>query len=281
MSAPPRPLRTRPAVEPSLLALTLVVAALLLATAPAARADASSSLPLTGSVSGPSTVGTALNASYLVQATGGPALAPNGTQTGIYSFKATLAGANTTAAGAAIVPSTGVLTGGEINLTLKAPKVVELITLYVLVTSSQGATNVSQNFSYAVNIVQPYVVSANLVVGSAASVSPFYLTVLLDGAPVGAVHVPGLSAGSSYPVAFSYVPMGLAAGWHTFSVSLASEHGLVTFAGGADVYSVNFYVNGPATNNTLWYVTGITAFVGVIFIWSTRVSARRRGRSKK
>ena len=273
--------RARPHGLATLLGVAVLLALVLASAAPPARAAASSSLPLTGSISGPSTVGTALNATYKVQATGGPALAANGTQTGIYSFKATLAGANTTGAGAAIVPSTGVLTGGEINLTLKAPKVTELVTLYVLVTSSQGATNVSQNFSYAVNIVQPYVLSANLVVGNAASVSPFYLTVLLDGAPVGSIRVPGLTAGSSYPIAFSYVPTSIASGWHTFSVSLASEHGLVTFTSGADVYTVSFYVTGPPVNNTLWYVTGITAFVGVIFIWSTRVSARRRGRSKK
>lgn len=244
-------------------------------------AAAPTTTPLTGSILGPGTVGTALNATYLVKASGGPALASNGTQTGIYSYKASLAGPNITLAQAAILPSTGVLTGGQVNLTLKAPKVIELITIYVLVTSSQGSANVSQNFSYSVNIVQPFVLSANLVVGHTSAVAPFELTILLDGAPVGAVHVPGLSAASSYPVSFSYVPLGLGAGWHTFSISLAAEHGLVAFSGGNQVYSVSFYVTGPPTNNTLWYVTGAAAFVGVFFIWSTRVSARRRGRPKK
>jgi len=249
--------------------------------APNVAGATSTSTPLTGGITGPGTVGTALNATYVVKASGGPALAANGTQTGIYSYKASLTGPNITLAQGAILPTTGVLVGGQVNLTLKAPKVVELITIYVLVTSSQGTTNVSQNFSYSVNIVQPYVVSANLVVGHTSAVAPFDLTVLLDGSPVGSVRVPGLSAASSYPVSFSYVPSGLSAGWHTFSISLAAEHGLVSFSGGNQVYTVSFYVTGAPTNNTLWYATGAAAFVGVFFIWSTRVSARRRGRPKK
>ena len=69
--------------------------------------------------------------------------------------------------------------------------------------------------------------------------------------------------------------------WHTFSISLASQHGLVTFPGGAQQYSQSFYVTGPPPDYTVWYVAGIGAFLGAVFIWSTRVAARRRGRAKK
>ncbi len=277
----PRRLRARAATT-ALVAATALALVFLAACLQAPNVVAApTSAPLTGSVTGAASVGTGLNSTYRVTATGGPALAANGTQIGIYSYKASLSGPNITLAQGAILPSTGVLTGGEMNLTLKAPRVAQLVTIYVLVTSSLGTTNVSQNFSYSVNIVQPYVLSANLVVGPTAAVAPFYLTVLLDGNPVGAVKVPGLSAASSYPVSFSYVPSNLAPGWHTFSVSLALEHGLVTFSGGSEVYSASFYVAGPPASNTLWYVTGGAALVGVIFIWSTRVGARRRGRPSK
>ena len=270
--------RARPAFSAAAILLLLACsAAATLSVLPIVVADTAS--PLSGGITGPSTVGTGLNATYQVTAHGGPAEAPNGTQIGVYSYKASLTATNTT--GAAILPTQGVLVNGTVSLTLKAPKAVESLTLYVLVTSTLDQKNVSQNFSYTVSVVQPYVVTANLLVGGGASVSPFGLTVSLDGAPVGEIRVPGLSAGATYPVSFSYVPGSLPAGWHTFSLSLAQEHGLVAFAGGADVYTTSFYVAGPPASNTIWYLTGASAFLGAIFIWSTRVAARRRGRTKK
>ena len=93
--------------------------------------------------------------------------------------------------------------------------------------------------------------------------------------------MPVITAGSTYPLTFSYVDLNLTPGWHTFAISLASEHGLVTFSGGAQQYSDTFYVNGPPPDYTIWYAAGALAFVGALFIWSTRVAARRRGRAKK
>ncbi len=55
----------------------------------------------------------------------------------------------------------------------------------------------------------------------------------------------------------------------------------MTFPGGAQQYSETFYVNGPPPDYTIWYAAGSVAFVGALFIWSTRVAARRRGRAKK
>ncbi len=140
---------------------------------------------------------------------------------------------------------------GTVTLSFTAPNVTEPLTLFVLVNSSYQGTNVTTNLSEAIEIVQPYRFNANLQVGSQAGVSPFYLTVTLDGAPVGSVKVPSLSAGASYPISFPYVvPGGLSPGWHTFSMNLASEHGLVTFAGGVTSYSSSFYVPGPPENDT-------------------------------
>src|SRR5579863_5776212 len=65
------------------------------------------SLPLTGSIAGPTAVGVALQTTYKITASGGPAEAANGTQVGIYSYKASYSAVNTT--GAAFTPTSGVL----------------------------------------------------------------------------------------------------------------------------------------------------------------------------
>jgi hypothetical protein len=236
--------------------------------------------PLTGAIQGPSVVGLSLQAEFNVSATGGPAEAPNGTQVGIYSYTASYSAVNTS--GVAFTPTSGVLVNGSVILSFTAPNVTEPLTLFVLLNSSYDGTNVSTNISDAIQIVEPYTVSANLQVSGSAGVSPFYLTVTLDGAPVGSVKVPSLSAGASYPITFAYVvPGGISPGWHTFGMNLADEHGLVTFQGGVTSYSVTFYVPGPPPDNTVWYLLGITVFIAVILIYSMRVGAPRRGSKKK
>ncbi|MCI4318212.1 MAG: hypothetical protein L3J96_06700, partial [Thermoplasmata archaeon] len=213
-------------------------------------------------------------------ASGGPAEAPNGSQAGIYSFKASLAAFNTT--GAIITPDSGVLINGSATLSFVAPNLTESLTIYVDVTSSLGGTNnVSQNFSIQVQIVQPYRLQATLSVASSSSIAAFPVTVLLDGAPVGTVSVPTLQSGATYPLSFAYVTTGLSSGWHTFSVSLGQEHGLVTFQGGSEQLSTSFYVPGPPTDYTAWYLGGFSVFVGAILIFTMRVGPRARGRSKK
>ncbi len=265
----------RTAAALALIGLFAAMALLLPGTIGPARADAAA---LSGGITGPSDVGLGLKASYVVSASGGPAEAANGTQVGTYSYKATLTATNTS--GAAVTPSTGVLVNGSISLQLIAPNVSESLTIFVLVTSSYQTKNTSQNFSFTVSIVEPYRLNAQIVVGPAAGVSAFALTVTLDGSPVGTVSVPTLSAAASYPVTFSYVNPSLAPGWHTFAISLAQEHGLVTFYGGAEQVSQSFYVPGPTPDYSFYYLLGAVAFVGVVFIWSMRVGARRR-RPKK
>ncbi|MCI4369583.1 MAG: DUF4139 domain-containing protein, partial [Thermoplasmata archaeon] len=194
----------RSIVLPALFALLLLAGVLPVATASPSHHAASPVpyQPLTGGLTGPSNLGTGLKGTYEVTATGGPALAPNGTQTGIYSYHASLAGSdlsNTTA----IAPSAGVLVNGSVNLTLIAPNTTQSLTIFVLVTSSLGGSNVSQNFSEVVNIVVPYRLTATLVAGAGASIAPFNLTVLLDGSPVGTVPVSLIAPGASFPVSFA------------------------------------------------------------------------------
>lgn len=273
-----RPLPIRPVGALVAIGL-LVLLGLMLAGAGPAR-GASGSTPLSGGISGPTEIGVGLKGTYIVNATGGPAEAANGTQVGIYSYTASISAVNTT--GAAVLPSRGVLVNQSVELTVTAPNVTESLTVYVSVTSSlNGSGNVSTNLSLTISVVQPYHLAALLRVTSSSGTSPFNLTVDLDGRPVGQIGVPALTGGTSYPLAFDYVTAGLAAGWHTFSISLAQEHGLVSFAGGQETFSQAFYVQGPAPNYTLYIVGGIVAFVGVVFIWTARVGARRRGRAKR
>jgi hypothetical protein len=242
---------------------------------------ANSTLPLTGSISGPGYIGTALRATYTVTADGGPAVAANGTQTGIFSFKTSLSGANTT--GALVTPVSGVLVNRTTTVSLTAPNVTESLTLAVLVTSSNSATklpNATKNLTDTISVVRPYHLSATLVVTGSAGVNPFSVTVELDGAVVGAVSVPALTAGATYPLGFDYVNPGLSPGEHTFSINLAPEHGLVVFAGGQQVFTDTFYVEAPPVDYTIWIVAGVLAFVGAIFIWLMAVGARRRGRRR-
>lgn len=261
----------------ALLALAVLLLAPVGPWSPVSRAGADA---VTGQIQGASSVGVALQSTYFVTATGGPAIAANGTQVGILSYKSSFSAVNTT--GIAFTPTSGVLVNGSVTLEFTAPNVTESVTLYVLVNSTLANTSTTTNLSDTIQIVQPFRFNANLQVGSSAGVAAFSLTVLLDGAPVGAIKVPSLSAGAAYPISFPYVPAGgLSAGWHTFSVSLAQEHGLVTFPGGLTAYSSSFYVAGPAPDYTIYYLTGITLVLVVIVIYSTLTGRRRPRRSKK
>jgi hypothetical protein len=267
-----------PARRALALGLAALLALLALGASPPVRA-AGSGIAVTGNLSGPTTVGEALSANYTLTAAGGPAEAPNGTTIGVYSYNASLVAVNST--GATISPSIGTLLNGSAVLAFKAPSLVETVTIQVVVTSTLHTTNVTNTVSLAVSVVQPFVVNATLVAAKGVSVGPFALTVTLDGSAVGTVPVPTILAGTSYQVVFKYVDTGLSPGYHTFAISLAAEKGQVVFAGGSESFSETFYVTGPPPDYTVYYVLGIVAFVGAVFIWTSRVASRRRGRAKK
>ncbi|HYK93571.1 MAG TPA: hypothetical protein VEY07_05975 [Thermoplasmata archaeon] len=262
-----------------LLIVALAVPGLAAAGSPPTAA-ASTYPPLTTQLTGPTTVGTLLSENYTVTVSGGPATALNGTVVGSYTYATSFTALNRTGIIWGTAPQ-GVILNGSITLRLTAGNATEPVTLAVLVTSTYQGKNVTQNATLLINIVQPYVLTTTLDVGSGAGVSRFYLVIELDGSAVGQVLIPTLTAGTSYPVSFRYVNTGLAPGWHTFSMTLTNLHGLVAFPGGAQSFTQSFYVAGPPPDNTLWYVTGAVAFIGAIVIWSARVGARRRGKGKK
>jgi hypothetical protein len=242
-------------------------------------AAASSVAPLTGNITGPTLIGTNSSANYYINGTGGPAFV-DGFKIGTIKWHATVAGPNLT--GVSVSPNSSTLSnvtpGG--STTLKVGSYAETLTLTVELTSSNSSSNQTLNLTYTIGVVVPYIVHATLVAGP-ASVTAFTVAVALDGSTVGNVSVPSIAANGSYNLTFRYASRGLSAGWHTFSISLAGEHGLVLFAGGALEYSQTFYVPGPPPDYAVWAVVGVVVFIGVLFILATRLAARRRPVSKR
>jgi hypothetical protein len=255
--------------------LVLVLAVGLGLPAPA-HASSSTYPPIVEKTTGPSVVGKGLQVQYVVNGSGGPAEAPNGTQVGNITFHASLSGTNNVSS-ASIAPPEGVLINGGVILRFTAPNITQTVTLTVELTSNYSGHNESQNFTTKIQIVTPYVLSGLLVAGP-TTVTGFNMTVTVDGAPVGQVAVPTIVANGTYRFSFNYVPDSLAAGWHTIAVSLAPEHGLVTFKGGVEQLALSFYVAGPPPDYFLDVGIGVAAFAVAFFIWGSVVGARRRGR---
>jgi hypothetical protein len=267
----------------ALVLLTATAASLGLGTAAAAGAGPvpaqSPTTPLTGNVSGPTVVAASSNVSYYINGTGGPAFL-NGEQVGNLTWRASVSGTNTTVV--TVKPTSGAITNHTpANVTVDMGPIYQTITLTVELQSTNHTANDTTNLTYVIHIVQPYTLTLHLVVGSSAGIASFNLTIDLDGVPVGAIRIPTLGPGTNDTANFDYATLGLSPGTHTFTASLVAEHGLVTFAGGSTTLSESFYVPGAPPSYTVWYVAGIAAFFGALFIIVTRVAARRQRPTKK
>ena len=264
----------------ALVALALLAGGLAAGTA-AARVPAAAPAPtVVGNISGPAYVGTSSTGTYYINGTGGPAIGANGTVVGNLSWKASVAGDNLT--GVALSPNSSTLTVGHPSrTTLTVSNVTQTLTISVEVFSTYQTENASANFTYTVHVVTPYVVRATLRDISPTPVGPFSVTVDLDGRSVGKVNVSLIAPNGSYNLSFAYATGGLSTGEHTFTISLGNESGLVRFSNGAVQYSQSFYVVGPAPDYALWIVIGVVVFFGVLFIFATRVAARRRPSARK
>ena len=248
------------------------------ALAPTARAAGTPAV--TGSVTGPTLVSTGSTTKYEISGYGGPALSANGTVVGTVSFYTALVGTNLS--GVSLSPPRANFTRNQsVAADLTVGNASERITIDVMISSVYQGKNQSTNFTFPLTVVQPYVVAATIVDSSSAAVRGFTAFVTLDGTVIGNVSVPSLQPGGTYQLTFKYPTLGLSSGDHTFAISLAQEHGLITFANGQTVCSQTVYVTGPAPDYTLWYVAGIVAFFGVLFIFASRVAARRRGAARR
>jgi hypothetical protein len=248
------------------------------ALAPPARAAATEHV--TGSITGPSIVSTGSTDVFQVLGWGGPAVAFNATVTGHLKYYSSLSGSNLS--GVAFTPASGnITTNRSVAVDLVVANATETLTINVMVSSTNDTLNQSTNFSTTVHVVQPYVVSAKIVNSSSTTVIGFAVLVTLDGSVIGQVNVSGLLSGGTFQVTYRYPTLGLSSGEHTFGLSLAQAHGLVTFSNGQTQYTETVYVTGPAPDYTFWYVAGIVAFFGAIFIFASRVAARRRGATRR
>lgn len=259
------------------LLLTLLLLGSALVLAPPARAAASSYPPLTGTISGPTALKVNSASYYLLNATGGPAFALNGTQIGNLSFRAAVSSANTT--GVAVSPTVGALVRGEFNLSLAVGNVTQAVTLQVEYSSVYQNLNESINVTYVVSVVHPYLLTGVIVAGN-ETVLTFDLQVTLDGRTLAPLVIPVLTPREQYNFTYTYVVDGLSSGYHTVVLTLPTQHGQVHFANGALSYSFTFYISGPAPDYTLYYLLGAVALVGVILIFIILVGARRRGGSR-
>lgn len=264
-----------------LVLLAALATPLLAPGAAAASPAATSAPPIAGNVTGPAIVATSSTATFYLNASGGPAVT-NGTFVGTINWTASLAGVNTT--GTAVAPENGTITSSTalpVRVVVTTGPVTGTLTLIVKVVSYSSTTNETTNLTRSFRVVVPYVVQATLVAGPYATVLAFTVAVALDGVPVGTVVVPQLAAGATYAFSFRYAATGLSSGYHTFTLSVADAHGLVTFANGLTVESTTFYVAPAPADNSVWYVAGVVAFFGVLFIYATRVAARRRGAARR
>jgi hypothetical protein len=283
-------------VDPPMRAAPLAVVALVLAAAlatgvllpgaraaatPGATTPASTTPPLTGNVTGPSLVPTDWNATFYLNASGGPA-DTGGVFNGTIAWSTSASASNLT--GVTVLPTNGTITNASklpIALTVSTGAIAESVTVTVEVTSSLNGTNSTSNLTRSFRIVPPYIVEATLVAGPEATVLPFNVSVALDGTVVGTVQVPELAPNATYALAYRYPTTGLSSGYHTFTLSIATAHGLVSFSNGLTVESISFYVAPATPNYTVWYIAGIVAFFGVLFIYATRVAARRQGSARR
>jgi hypothetical protein len=264
----------------ALLALLLFVGLGLPAPAHAVPTHAATTSypPIVETTTGPTVVGKTLQATYTVTGSGGPAEAANGTMVGNITYNATLSALNgQNISAASINPTPGVLINGSVILRFTAPNVTGKVRLEIELTSTYNTTNATKYFNSTIQVVPPYILSGLLVAGP-TTVTGFNMTVTVDGTAVGHVVIPTIVANGSYRFTYDYVPESLGAGYHTISVSLAPEHGLVTFQGGVEQISLQFYVAGPPPDYALDVGIGIAAFAVAVFIWGSVVGARRRGR---
>lgn len=265
----PPPLRAGLAVG-----LLLLSALLLGLPAPAA---ASSGLPLHVTITGPSLLAENESGTFVATASGGPAEALNGTFIGNYTFTDSLIGVNTT--GGFVTPPSGAFIGQTINLTVGGLNHSGTYTLELNVTSNGDGHNVTQIFSQQFQIVQPYLLIATVQNLNTYTVSNALILVYLDGAQVGDISIPSLSPSGSTSVRYNYTTLGLASGWHTFTMVIQGP-GLLEFSNGQSSYSVSFYVNAPATDYTWYYLAGLVITVLAILI-SLLIFAPRRPRKKR
>ncbi len=265
----------------TLLAVLVLSASAILLPAGGANASSAASPPFNVQITGPSLLSTNVSGHFFATASGGPAELLNGTVTGNYTFTVSVVGLDTS--GSFVSPVGGAFVNQEINVTVGGLNHTGTYTLEFNVTShgfAHGLGNETQVFSTQFQVVVPYIVATTVQNINTFQVSGSTIRVSLDGAVVGSIGVPTMLPDASVAVKYNYTTLGLSPGYHTFTLTLVTSGGLLQFSNGQQTYSVSFYVQGPAPDYTVYYLTGAGATVLAIFI-SLLFFGPRRPRRKK
>lgn len=258
----------------------LAVVSLLALTMPALAELPAASLPHpTATLTGPSLVAATSKSDYVLSASGGPAVASNGTITGNFTYNATIIGTNTT--GGSVSPATGTFTNHSVVLALIAPNNTGSYSLMVEVKSTGTTGNSTYtNATAPFTVVIPYVVSTSIDNPNAYKIQGAIVQVNLDGSTLAEVTLPTIGANGTYAFAYNYTTLGLSSGYHTFTLSLHGTPGLLEFSNGQTTYSVTIYVTPPAPDYTFYIVGGVGLTAAAIFISLLVVGGRARKKSK-
>ncbi len=233
---------------------------------PQAQADSS---PLYVSIDGPIVMGKGETKMYHVEVAGGPSEGK-----GNYTYTASILG--TTSADANVLPTSGTTTG-TLFLNVTSQGEIPRITLWVNVTSSYGGEVEQKIQEYPIEVVDPIVITANVVNTGNISVNSVPLTIYADGQTIHSTSV-SLDPGEEETVKYNWTDPTVSRGEHVIKVVLDPDQELITFLGGGTVYTSSIWVGEEdwGMYNIIFIV--LAAFIIIVAYSLYRRPSRRRRR---
>lgn len=240
---------------------------LLLALAPPVQAESS---PLYVSIDGPTVMGKGETQMYRVVVEGGPSEGK-----GNYTYTASILGVTT--ADAYVIPTSGTSHTGTFYLNVTAQGGFPRITLWVNVTSSYGGELEKKVKEYGIEVVDPIVITAELVNNGAITVNNVPLTIYADGKVIHSTDV-SLEPKETVTLRYNWTDPTVSRGSHVIQLVLDPDQEYVTFLGGGTVYTSTIWVGEEDWG--LWDTLFIVLIIFLAFLAFTfyRRPSRRRKR---
>lgn len=240
---------------------------LLLALAPPVQAESS---PLYVSIDGPTVMGKGETQMYRVDVAGGPSEGK-----GNYTYTASILGITT--ADAYVLPTTGTSQTGTFFLNVTAQGKFPHITLWVNVTSSYGGELERKVKEYGIEVLDPIVITAELVNNGNIAVNDVPLTIFADGKLIHTTDV-SLEPRESVTLRYNWTDPTVSRGEHVFQLVLDPDQEYITFLGGGMVYTSTIWVGEEDWG--LWNTLFIVLIIFLAFLAYTfyRRPLRRRKR---
>ncbi|NYT11704.1 MAG: hypothetical protein GKC03_04030 [Methanomassiliicoccales archaeon] len=238
---------------------------LILALAPQVQAEYS---PMYISIDGPIVMGKGETKMYRVDVAGGPSEGK-----GNYTYTASILG--TTGADAHVLPSDGT-SSGTFFLNVTAKGEVPRIVLWVNVTSFFGIEEERMVKEYGIEVMDPIVISANVVNNGNISVRGVPLTVFADGKSIYSTTV-SLDPGASTTIRYNWTDPSVSSGEHVIKLMLDPDQEFITFIGGGTVYTSTIWVGEQDWG--LWNILFVVLAIFLAFMAYTfyrRPSKRRK-----